>query len=86
MLISRVISIENENVNLDKGARRQPTLCRPAYEHPQALEVIKQNFDESRIYILYIIPILHDSNIWLHTKYHITNRFQSSKTRYGAET
>ena len=28
---------KNENVNLDKGALKQPQLSRPAYEHPLAL-------------------------------------------------
>ncbi len=37
MLISRAIYIENENVNLDIGARKQPQLSRPAYEHPFTL-------------------------------------------------
>jgi hypothetical protein len=40
MLISRAIHIENENVNLEKGARKQPQPSRPAYEHPSALWLI----------------------------------------------
>ncbi len=41
MLISRAIYIENEDVNLKKGAQKQPQLSRPAYEHPESLSVIK---------------------------------------------
>ena len=37
MLISRAFNIENVDVNLEKGARRQLKHSRPAYEHPLSL-------------------------------------------------
>jgi hypothetical protein len=41
MLISRAICIENENVNLEKGAPETAYLSLPAYEHPSALLAIE---------------------------------------------
>ncbi len=42
MLICMAIRIENIDVYLDKGARRQLKQSRPAYEHPLALDATFQ--------------------------------------------
>lgn len=43
MLISRAISFENGDVNLEKDAPKQPHLSWPAYEHPGALYAISSS-------------------------------------------